>query len=98
MDAVIGPSKSTTPKPRGFNKAPFQFKIYGRRFRIGQFRSIDLSKVHLKETKNGKTIEIKHDRSSRLNYDASRKYPHSSERQQIRTLKRVGVTTVDYTL
>ena len=74
---------------KGFRRAPFKFKPYGNRFRVGQYRSIDWSKVHLKTDAKGKDFEIKHDRSSRLNYDASKKYPYSSLRQQTRELRRM---------
>jgi hypothetical protein len=90
MSAVIsigellgeGPPKQKPQRPpRGMKS----IKLFGKRFRCGQMRSLDRSKLII----NKAGIEVQRSVHERKNYDKFNKhYPHSSHRQQDRELRR----------
>jgi hypothetical protein len=67
-------------------KAPFRkhlmLRIHGRRVMFGQLRA----RHGIRIDEEGKVSEK--DVSERMNFDASKKYPYSSLRQQIREMRR----------
>jgi len=73
-------------KPKRPPRSPKQLKLTGRKFRVGQWRCIDRTKLIV--NKAGK--EVQRSVHERMNYDASKKYPHSSTRQRLRELRRIG--------
>lgn len=72
------------PKPQRPPRGPKPLKLTGRKYRTGQWRCIDRTKLII--NKAGK--EIQRSVHERMNYDASKKYPHSSLKQQTKEIKR----------